>query len=183
MSHKSTWVIALTLCAIVSSLLYVAPSMIPDRTPPLAAAASSLRSEPSADNQADSCKIDPGTDPFQDSGYCFVVGLIHPDTDLVRSREGECFTTVYKNALAALAFIHQGDIGKAERIFDFFQSKLATSFPGFHQEWNACSGQPVSSSKLWEGDNAFLLLALNYYFEATGSYGDYSDLANASKTG
>ena len=125
------------------------------------------------------CPIDPGTEPFPDRGYCFVKGLIHPDTGLPRSRETECFTKVYKIALVAMAFIHQGDIAGAERIFNFFQSRLSDPFPGFREVWDPCLGQPDDSSDYWEGDNAFLLLALNYYAHVTGGYGSYYDLADA----
>jgi len=135
----------------------------------------------SSNRQTNACLIDPGTVPFPDAGYCFLQGLIHPITGLVRNRESECFTTVYKNSLAAMAFIHQGDMDAAERIFDFFQDQLTTPFPGFRQAWDACSGQPDDSSDYWEGDNAFLLLALDYYAQVTGSYGSYDNLANALK--
>jgi hypothetical protein len=135
----------------------------------------------SSNRQTNACLIDPGTVPFPDAGYCFLQGLIHPITGLVRSREGECFTTVYKNSLATMAFIHQGDMDAAERIFDFFQDQLATPFPGFRQAWDACNGQPNDSSDYWEGDNAFLLLALDYYAQVTGTYGSYDNLADALK--
>ena len=122
------------------------------------------------------------TEPFPDAGYCFLQGLITSTTGLVRSREGECYTTVYKNSLAAMAFIRQGDITEAEGIFSFFQSQITTTTPisGFHQTWDACTGQPDNNSDYWEGDNAFLLLALNYYSQTqkAGSYVAYNSLAN-----
>jgi hypothetical protein len=80
-----------------------------------------------------------------------------------------------------MAFIHQGDMDAAERIFDFFKDRLTTPFPGFRQVWDACSGLPDDNSDYWEGDNAFLLLALNYYAQVTGSYGSYHNLAIALK--
>jgi hypothetical protein len=80
-----------------------------------------------------------------------------------------------------MAFIHQGDMDAAERIFDFFKDRLTTPFLGFRQVWDACSGQPDDSSPYWEGDNAFLLLALDYYAQVTGSYGSYHSLADALK--
>ena len=135
----------------------------------------------SPNRQTNACLIDPGMVFFPYAGYCFLQGLIHPITGLVRSREGECFTTVYKNSLATMAFIHQGDMDAAERIFDFFQDQLTTPFLGFRQAWDACNGQPNDSSDYWEGDNAFLLLALDYYAQVTDSYGSYDNLANALK--
>lgn len=129
--------------------------------------------------EVNTCQPYPGAMPWPAAGHCFVSGLVHPDTGLVSSREDECFTTVYKAALAALTFIHEGDIADSERIFDFFQAKLSFPFPGFRQAWNACNGQPDQDSDYWEGDNAFLLLALNYYAQSTGSYGRYGSLATA----
>jgi uncharacterized repeat protein (TIGR01451 family) len=132
------------------------------------------------------CRIDPGTEPFPDAGYCFVQGLIDPTTGLVASREGECFTTIYKNSLAAMAFIHEGDIADAEKIFDFFQGQITTTTPisGFRKAWDPCTGLPLpdnpptNPNPYWEGDTAFLLLALNYYAQVTDNYGDYENLAD-----
>lgn len=120
--------------------------------------------------------------PFSDAGYCFIQSLVHSSTGLVASRENECFTTVYKNSLGAMVFIHQGNIDAANKIFNFFQSRITNPFPGFRQAWDPCNGNPISDSNpYWEGDNAFLLLALNYYAQVTGSYGNYSDLAYTLK--
>jgi hypothetical protein len=127
------------------------------------------------------CLIYTKTKPFKKAGYRFLKGLINQDTGLVHSLEGEHFTTVYKNALAAMAFIRNEDIFLAENIFNFFQSKLTSPFPGFRQNWDPCTGQEFADSPYWEGDNAFLLLALNYYKVTTGSYGRYDDLAFALK--
>ncbi len=104
--------------------------------------------------------------PFEESAYAFIKSLVNPTSGLVASRSGECFTTVYKNALAAMVFLHEGDHASAEKIFDVFNGyyRMTTpnSFAGFPKDWNPCTGQP-DGSNFWEGDNAFLLLALNYY--------------------
>lgn len=115
-----------------------------------------------------------------DSDYCFIKGLVNSQTNLVQSREYECFTTLYKNSLAATAFIHEGDFELAEGIFDFFQNQLTATVPisGFVKNWNPCSGDPLTQ-EYWEGDNAFLLLALNYYADKAGTYGKYVDLVYA----
>ncbi|MFN8493183.1 MAG: hypothetical protein U0350_36605 [Caldilineaceae bacterium] len=107
--------------------------------------------------------------------YCFIKGLIRPETGLVTSLEDEHFTTVYKNALAAMAFMHQGDLSDAKRIFDFFASRVSEPFGGFYQSWDPYSGQPDTNSERWAGDNAFLLLALNQYAGLVGS-SEYQDL-------
>lgn len=121
------------------------------------------------------CKDDAPTTtvaPHELEAQKFIESLIHPTTGLVASRTGECFTTVYKNALAAMVFIHQGNQQAARHIFDAFDSyrlTLTGTFNGFPQSWDPCSGQP-SDVNYWEGDNAFLLLALNYYMiKSTGS--------------
>jgi hypothetical protein len=103
--------------------------------------------------------------PFEEPAMAFVEGLIVPGTGLVASRPGECFTTVYKNSLAAMAFLHQGNHSAATRIFDHFDAYLENQTPpfkGFTQSWDPCTGLPLDEN-YWEGDNAFLLLALNYY--------------------
>jgi hypothetical protein len=117
---------------------------------------------------------------FDRAGYSFVESLLDPNTGLAASREGECFTTVYKSSLAAMALIHQGNRVAAERIFEVFRKYHQTqgnNFRGFSQVWNSCTGLPDANSDRWEGDNAFLLLALNYYSQITGGFGNYNDLA------
>ncbi|MDP8218716.1 MAG: LamG domain-containing protein, partial [Candidatus Theseobacter exili] len=99
--------------------------------------------------------------------YAYVKSLIHPVSGMAVSRDGEDFTTVYKNALAAIAFIHEGDLDLAEEIFDVFQDYYYANeetFEGFSQCWIPSTGLPNGAiPNYWEGDNAFLLLALNYY--------------------
>ncbi|MDZ7310598.1 MAG: hypothetical protein ONB45_04835 [candidate division KSB1 bacterium] len=118
--------------------------------------------------------------PFERSGYLFVESLIHPATGLAASREGECATTVYTNALAAMVFLHEGNRPAAEKIFEIFKKYYYTQQRNFHglpQVWDPCSGLPDTFSVHWEGETAFLLLALNYYRQVTGSYEPYQDLA------
>ena len=53
--------------------------------------------------------------------YSYVKSLINPTTGLVRSAFYDAnFTTIYKNALSAMCFLHHNDIKAADRIFDFF---------------------------------------------------------------
>ncbi len=169
--------LVITLLVMVTSPVVIHNEPVPARTPILLIP----ENQSVFEEQGSTCQFYTGTVPIQDAAYCFVSGLIHPTTGLVRSREGECYTTVYKNALAATAFIYKGNTAGAGRIFDFFQSKLTTPFPGFRQAWNPCNGQPDNNSNYWEGDNAFILLALNYYAQKTGSYGKYSNLATTLK--
>ena len=110
--------------------------------------------------------------------YSYIEGLIHPNFGLVRSAEYDKFTTIYKNALAAMVFIHEDDLCRAVRILDFFNSKYdENSFNGFNKNWDPETGNELEKD-YWVGDNAFLLLALNYYRKATGSYGNYEDMVD-----
>ncbi len=88
---------------------------------------------------------------------------------LVESAEKTNFVSLYDNALSALVFMSQGDIEKAERIFDFFNSRIESELlkdaGGFYQ-FRAADGNNGSST--WLGDNAWLLLALNHYEKITG---------------
>jgi len=115
---------------------------------------------------------------FDKAGYLFIESLLHPATGLAASREGECYTTVYKNALAAMALLHEGNHVAAERIFEVFRKYYQTNrdnFQGLPRVWDACTGLPDAKSIHWEGESAFLLLALNYYRQVTGGYGKYQD--------
>ena len=114
------------------------------------------------------------------ASYFFIESLLHPATGLAASREGECYTTVYKNALAAMALLHEGNRVAAERIFDIFRKYYQIqrdNFQGLPRVWDVCAALPDAKSIHWEGESAFLLLALNYYRQVTGGYGKYQDFA------
>ncbi len=118
--------------------------------------------------------------PFVKAGYCFIESLLHPATGLAASREGECYTTIYNNALVAMALLHEGNGAAAEKIFEAFRKyyqSYRNHFHGFPRVWDPCAGLPEMTSIHWEGETAFLLLALNYYRQVAGSYGKYHDLA------
>ena len=80
--------------------------------------------------------------PYEQPAMRFVESLVVPATGLVASRHGECFTTLYKNSLAAMAFLHQGNHAAAIRIFDHFTTYLSNQsgpFHGFPQSWDPCT--------------------------------------------
>jgi len=113
---------------------------------------------------------------FDGSGYLFIKSRINTNTGLIGDSEDEPLTTVYKNVLAAIALIHEEDVADAERIFKRFNKYYLLNkedFHGFPQTWNIETGLPDTTSIHWEGDSAFLLLALNYYNQANGNFGDY----------
>ncbi len=130
------------------------------------------------------CPVCPAGSPAP-SAYGFVKSLVNSTTGLADSAKTDHTTTVYKNALAAMAFVHEGDFTLAEGIFSFFQNYyrifLASDFQGFRQSWNSQYGLPKEDSDRWEGDNAFLLLALNYYELVTDRSG-FVELTTALKT-
>ena len=97
---------------------------------------------------------------------------------LLESAENTDFVSLYDNALAAILFIQQGNPERAEKIFDFYNSKKETELitnGGFYQSRNS-SGE--KGERIWMGDNAWLLIALNHY-EATYRSNKYESLSNA----
>lgn len=101
---------------------------------------------------------------------------------LVRSSENNNVISLYDNALAALVFLLQEDISKAEKIFDFFNarinSELKNGVGGFSQFRNE---NGIPNNHRWMGDNAWLLIALNNYRERTQS-SKYDQLASELET-
>jgi hypothetical protein len=118
----------------------------------------------------------------EELAFCrFVESLVSP-SGLVASRPGESYTSVFKNALAAMVFIHQGRMDWAGRIFEVFQTyaHATTPFTGLPQAWNPYTGVPfVSGSNV--GDDAFLLLALNYYMGKNPASSSYTSLLQKVK--
>jgi cellulose synthase operon protein B len=81
------------------------------------------------------------------------------------------YVSLYDNALAAMVFIIYDDIPRAERIFDFFDSRIESEFhsdSGGFSQFRYKNGNPVFKHQ-WMGDNAWLLMALNNYKVKTGS--------------
>jgi hypothetical protein len=79
--------------------------------------------------------------------------------------------------LAALAFISVGEYEKAEHIFDYFNDQIDSEFVqnngGFYQLRNSDGS---NGRRTWMGDNAWLLIALNNYYQKTGN-NKYAPLA------
>jgi hypothetical protein len=104
-----------------------------------------------------------------DSAYIWLCNMQQAN-GLLLSSEGGRLVSLYDNALTAIAFTSYGDLEKAERIFDFFNSKLESEFliePGGFGQMRTADGIPVDHSpRRWLGDNAWLLIALNNYHYA-----------------
>jgi len=101
---------------------------------------------------------------------------------LLESAEDGNVVSLYDNALAALVFIMNGDYAKAEKIFDYFNSRIDTELNkgvgGFSQLRDR-AGTP--NGHRWMGDNAWLLIALNNYKVRTNKT-TYDDLSSAIST-
>ncbi|NND15654.1 MAG: hypothetical protein HKN89_04970 [Eudoraea sp.] len=89
---------------------------------------------------------------------------------LVESVEGSDFVSLYDNALSAIVFTLHDDRESAEKILDYFNHRLDTEFiefgGGFYQFRRADGSQ---TRRKWIGDNAWLLIAINYYSERFSS--------------
>lgn len=89
---------------------------------------------------------------------------------LLESTENNNTVSLYDNALASMVFMLNGDLARAEQIFDFFDARknteLVNGVGGFSQFRDRAG---IPSNHRWMGDNAWLLIALNNYKALTGS--------------
>lgn len=92
---------------------------------------------------------------------------------LLKSSESGRYVSLYDNSLAAILYIENGDMAKAEKIFDFFLSKMESEFnvsPGGFGQLRTANGVPAENKpRRWLGDNAWLLIALNHYHHVAKS--------------
>lgn len=111
---------------------------------------------------------DEALSPFE-SGVEWVMRMQLPN-GLVASAPQTNFVSLYDNALAALLFLQTGQPERARRIFDFFQDRLDSEFGqtggGFYQFRDTLGTNP---SRVWMGDNAWLLIALRQHRLSYGS--------------
>ena len=108
--------------------------------------------------------------------YELITQMQH-ESGLLESAAFTNFVSLYDNALAAIVFIDNGDLDKAEKIFDFFEGRQETELlmgsGGFYQSRNT---EGNNGARTWMGDNAWLLIALNHYHNTTRT-GKYDILA------
>ncbi|UCG87642.1 MAG: hypothetical protein JSW71_03580, partial [Gemmatimonadota bacterium] len=88
------------------------------------------------------------TDPQPSPGRYvrFIEGLVVP-SGLVQGRPNDNFTTAWKNALAAMVFLHEGNVSAARGILDVFrdyQQSEGAGFRGVPQGWDAGFAVPVA---------------------------------------
>jgi hypothetical protein len=97
-------------------------------------------------------------------------------TGLLESVENTNFVSLYDNALATILFINDNQKNKAEQVLDFYNSKISDELEvngGFYQTRNT-NGE--AGERIWMGDNAWLLIAINHYKEQYNS-DKYANLA------
>ena len=94
------------------------------------------------------------------------ISSMQASNGLIESAEHTDFVSLYDNALAALVFIESGNPSKAFRILNYFHSRLEEEFQssggGFYQFRNL---QGLERSRIWVGDNLWLILAMKHYQE------------------
>lgn len=119
----------------------------------------------------------------------FIESLIVP-SGLVRGRPNDNFTTAWRNGLATMVFLHEGDARAARGILDVFQrfqEAQGAAFRGVPQGWDAERAVPVAqgdqpdANYYWVGDGGGLLRAVQYYGVATGDRQRYASLESALK--
>ncbi len=117
----------------------------------------------------------------------FIESLVAP-SGLVRGRPNDNFTTAWKNALATMVFLHEGNALAAHGVLDVFsgfQQAQGAAFRGVPQGWDAESARPVAqgdqpdANYYWVGDGGALLRAVQYYGVSTGDHQRYESLENA----
>ncbi len=122
----------------------------------------------------------------------FLASLVRPSGLVISSPADAAtgFTTGWKNALAAMVFLHEGNAAAARGILDPFQAyqqQQGSAFRGLPKEWNALTGRPAPQAGqgdpdyYWVGDGATVLLAARYYGLATGDSARYASLVQALK--
>lgn len=101
-----------------------------------------------------------------DSVYSWLTHMQQPNGLLLSSEKGKNIS-LYDNALAAIVYTAYGDFKRAERILDFFNSRLKSEIlvsPGGFAQMRTLKGVAVDNRpRRWLGDNAWLLIAINNY--------------------
>lgn len=101
---------------------------------------------------------------------------------LVPSTDNGDQISLYDNALTAMVFMSYADYTRAEKIFDFFNTRITSELMagnGGFSQFRDLNGNPNGNH--WLGDNAWMLLALDNYIAITGST-KYNNLAQQITT-
>ncbi len=124
----------------------------------------------------DKAEEDDNNSSFNLESYNNWIFKMQQPSGLLQSTESTDFVSLYDNALAAILFIQENSRQKAERIFDFYVTKLDDELlknGGFYQSRNA---KGEEGERIWMGDNAWLLIALNHY-EAKYQSNKYQEMS------
>lgn len=100
---------------------------------------------------------------YFEEAFVHWIGNRQQASGLMESTEISNFTSLYDNALAAIFFIQEDRRENAEKIFDYYYAIQETELPltgGFYQ-FRKSDGS--DAERVWMGDNAWLLIALNQY--------------------
>jgi len=111
------------------------------------------------------------TGSTEDKAYRWLCAQQGPH-GILGNQDGEAFAGLYPNAMAAMALLEHGDRQRCEKVLDFWlarRSDLTNAPGGFHQFYNAATGETHRDSDRWMGDNCWLLIALNHYAARTKS--------------
>lgn len=110
--------------------------------------------------------------------YNWVVSM-QAENGLMESAEFTDFVSLYDNALAVILFSTTSEFQRAESILDYFDarvgSELQQGFGGFYQ---ARKTDGTTADRIWMGDNAWLLIAINHYHAQSGNQ-RYAGMAQA----
>jgi hypothetical protein len=96
------------------------------------------------------------------------LGSMQLENGLLATSYESNLLSLYDNALSVCAFVSAGQYDRAERILSFFKARLNSEMlygsGGYFQFRNASGPQ----GNRWLGDNAWLLIAIHNYEDATG---------------
>jgi hypothetical protein len=100
------------------------------------------------------------------------------ETGLLATSFQSNLISLYDNALSVCTFVSAGQFERAERILSFFDARLNSEMRygtgGYFQFRNASGPQ----GNRWLGDNAWLLIAIHNYENATGDF-QFSEMRDA----
>lgn len=109
-----------------------------------------------------------GGNPSVESALAFIAGRIG-GAGIVDSyvEDGFEYSYLYDNALSAMAFISSGDLATAEIILDGLAAIGTEPEGGFLERYSSLDGSSTGGIPP-AGPNAYVLMAINLYYDATG---------------
>ncbi len=108
----------------------------------------------------------------------FWLDSMQMESGLIATSYQSNLISLYDNALAVCAFVSAEEFGRAEHILRFFNARLNSEMrfgAGGYFQFRSSAGP---QGNRWLGDNAWLLIAIHNYENATGDY-QFSDMREA----